>query len=809
MYCSKCGKEIEEHGNFCSFCGAPNQKSYEQLVSEYLQGKEEAFNNIYYKTYNLTWTIARSFFPSDEMECQDCVQDIYYNLYENITKFDSSKGEFLPWFKKTANNICITRFNKIKKKNKLFIEPKTISDDSEQEIELVEGYLEFNPEAYIEKKEVSRLISVIMNELPEIQQKCISLFYIHQLKQEEISEILGVPKGTVKSRIFNGKKILEKKILELEKQGIKLYSMSPIVFFVWLFKQEGKAKAAEVVASRVSAFNVCKNLESIKNTRALKDSSIKEISNNEGIKTEVLKKTAGSGAKTAATKAAASKAVATKIIAAIVGASVIGTGGYVGIKYLHNQNNQVVNSKENSKEKSKENNQSITNLQSIEQSMDMDLMTLTLSYCYKAAKPEIDGLELGFPDIMSALSTYKEYSIPDETGLLGKYEKYVSVDSSGKHKIDKELADPISMLVTGVGIDEQPDCDSFDVNEEGVIDEIGMGSRGYTSFGFIKDISTKIDEKNNQILVSYSEPYDYTNLENSELVHYRYFHRRCAIVVPYQNELGYTIESVEDGQFFDDEKLKEIANNLQVPDSLNVNYKQEAKANYWEEADKYLVKVEVLSDDQVVASALVDHQTGELCKNILNYKDPKEESIALNIYQPLIDAYRQYYFNGVETEGILTENIIFQEMYGVSNPYQWVAQFRFEAIQQPLYYGLIDLNNDGYEECIFTSNDLSDPEYVQVYDIWTRDDTSFYHLFSGGPHQHNAFCEDGTVMEYGDGGWDTGGYRWFAYDNHGNVTEIDRYYFDSENPLNENIVNEKKEQHKIVHKNINLIEIQK
>ncbi len=256
---------------------------------------------------------------------------------------------------------------------------------------------------------------------------------------------------------------------------------------------------------------------------------------------------------------------------------------------------------------------------------------------------------------------------------------------------------------------------------------------------FIKDISTKIDEKNNQILVSYSEPYDYTNLENSELVHYRYFHRRCAIVVPYQNELGYTIESVEDGQFFADEKLKEIANNLQVPDSLNVNYKQEAKANYWEEADKYLVKVEVLSDDQVVASALVDHQTGELCKNILNYKDSKEESIALNIYQPLIDAYRQYYFNGVETEGILTENIIFQEMYGVSNPYQWVAQFRFEAIQQPLYYGLIDLNSDGYEECIFTSNDLSDPEYVQVYDIWTRDDTSFYHLFSGGPHQHNAW----------------------------------------------------------------------
>ena len=164
MYCSKCGKEIEEHGNFCSFCGAPNQKSYEQLVSEYLQGKEEAFNNIYYKTYNRTWTIARSFFPSDEMECQDCVQDIYYNLYENITKFDSSKGEFLPWFKKTANNICITRFNKIKKKKDLFIEPKTISDDSEQEIALVEESLEFNPEAYIDKKEVIEEVEKIANE---------------------------------------------------------------------------------------------------------------------------------------------------------------------------------------------------------------------------------------------------------------------------------------------------------------------------------------------------------------------------------------------------------------------------------------------------------------------------------------------------------------------------------------------------------------------------------------------------------------------------------------------------------------------
>lgn len=125
MYCSKCGKKIGEQEKFCSFCGAKNDnhdQSCEELVQDYLRGNEESFNKIYDKMRNITWTIARSFFPADEMECQDCVQDIYINLYEKIAKFDASKGDFIPWFKKTANNICITRYNKIKKIKEVPIE---------------------------------------------------------------------------------------------------------------------------------------------------------------------------------------------------------------------------------------------------------------------------------------------------------------------------------------------------------------------------------------------------------------------------------------------------------------------------------------------------------------------------------------------------------------------------------------------------------------------------------------------------------------------------------------------------------------
>ena len=58
-----------------------------------------------------------------------------------------------------------------------------------------------------------------------------------QYKESEIAKELDMPIGSVRTNCRRGKAAIEKKVIELEKQGTKLYSMSPIVFFLWLLDQ--------------------------------------------------------------------------------------------------------------------------------------------------------------------------------------------------------------------------------------------------------------------------------------------------------------------------------------------------------------------------------------------------------------------------------------------------------------------------------------------------------------------------------------------------------------------------------------------
>lgn len=210
------------------------------------QGDEAAFNEIYHATYKYAWRIARSFFINDITECDDIVQEVYLNLYRKIGYYTSEKGEFLPWFKVTVKNVCTTKYNAYKnqKIKTLSMDAILVSDDSDKEVDFEDVRPKFNPEAHIDRQETTRLLQEILDDIPLQHKQCLLLFYANQYKQDEIAEMLKIPQGTVKSRLYNGKKMVKERVLELEKRGTKLYGMSPIVFLIFLFLNDCDVKAA-------------------------------------------------------------------------------------------------------------------------------------------------------------------------------------------------------------------------------------------------------------------------------------------------------------------------------------------------------------------------------------------------------------------------------------------------------------------------------------------------------------------------------------------------------------------------------------
>jgi RNA polymerase sigma-70 factor, ECF subfamily len=69
-----------------------------------------------------------------------------------------------------------------------------------------------DPEHYAEKRELAERVDAALSHLSEDQREAVLLHTLHGLTYIECAEILGVPEGTVKSRVFHGCKELRRRL---------------------------------------------------------------------------------------------------------------------------------------------------------------------------------------------------------------------------------------------------------------------------------------------------------------------------------------------------------------------------------------------------------------------------------------------------------------------------------------------------------------------------------------------------------------------------------------------------------------------
>ena len=220
----------------------------EDAVRRFQAGDERAFDTIYKNVAKTAYILVNSFFPDEKSEHEDIVQDIFIHTYKKIGLYDPKLAAFTTWFHKVAENKCIDRYRALKKKENQFrvvsIESLTIDEDGKKSVDFEDERIEFNPTAMMERNEISRLLRELMERLPEGQKQCLLLKFLAHYDIKEIAEKLDIPVGTVKSRLFKGKETLSAEVYAMEKRGIKLYSMSPLAFFLFLFLYDCEAQAA-------------------------------------------------------------------------------------------------------------------------------------------------------------------------------------------------------------------------------------------------------------------------------------------------------------------------------------------------------------------------------------------------------------------------------------------------------------------------------------------------------------------------------------------------------------------------------------
>lgn len=191
--------------------------------------------------YRFTFPIAQkqvALFVHNRQDQEDLLQTIFIKIFEQLHTLKEPE-KYPGWAKMIARNTCMDYGRHLKLENNLIQWKTTVSDEEEEGMDqlAVPTYSrEFNPEAHIDAETTKELINQILDGLSD-KQRMVILLWMKQYKESEIAKELDMPIGSVRTNCRRGKAAIEKKVIELEKQGTKLYSMSPIVFFLWLLDQ--------------------------------------------------------------------------------------------------------------------------------------------------------------------------------------------------------------------------------------------------------------------------------------------------------------------------------------------------------------------------------------------------------------------------------------------------------------------------------------------------------------------------------------------------------------------------------------------
>ena len=160
------------------------------LVTALQKGEERAFQELVENYSKMIYSTAFSMLQNAD-DAQDAAQEVFLSVYRYIGKFKKN-SKLSTWIYRITVNSCMN----VLKKKRLNVTP----------IEREDGIIEIadnsaDPEGVLLSKITRREIADAISALESNQRAIIVLRDIENLSYEEISEILHIPVGTVKSRI--------------------------------------------------------------------------------------------------------------------------------------------------------------------------------------------------------------------------------------------------------------------------------------------------------------------------------------------------------------------------------------------------------------------------------------------------------------------------------------------------------------------------------------------------------------------------------------------------------------------------------
>jgi RNA polymerase sigma-70 factor (ECF subfamily) len=181
------------------------------LIERCLAGDQQAWETIVHRYWRKVFNVAYKFVGRHD-EAEDLAQDIFLKIFRALHTFDR-RANFQTWLVSISRNLCIDHYRSVRKERETMardVDPAALAPVSRDR----------GPHGELESTALRQLIRRALAGLPPALREAVVLRDLQEFSYQEIADRLGLPEGTVKSRINRGR-------LELARQIVRLQSDIP------------------------------------------------------------------------------------------------------------------------------------------------------------------------------------------------------------------------------------------------------------------------------------------------------------------------------------------------------------------------------------------------------------------------------------------------------------------------------------------------------------------------------------------------------------------------------------------------------
>ena len=175
------------------------QLTDEQLMARAKAGNDAAFEELYHRFARRLKGFFFLQLGGDEELAADATHDVFLRAYEARNRYQEGKN-VSTWLFTIAYNICRNHYRSNAYERQLLatLDAEPISDEQ--------------IEVQLDAAALDDALAQVLSELPPPLHQLFSLHYQEELTIPQVAEIVGIPEGTVKSRLHKTMNIIRKKL---------------------------------------------------------------------------------------------------------------------------------------------------------------------------------------------------------------------------------------------------------------------------------------------------------------------------------------------------------------------------------------------------------------------------------------------------------------------------------------------------------------------------------------------------------------------------------------------------------------------